>query len=102
MIAEPIFKVPVKDNRFADFKKSTFHPSGLEIAKTTGNIFMVDGRQAGLMVMDAKGNILEVYKLDNKDFAQVESITFDDEGNIYLSSEAGKESAHISLIKISK
>ncbi len=102
MIEDPIFKVPVKDNRFADFKKSIFYPSGLAISKTNGNIFMVDGRQGGLMVMDTKGNIVEVYKLDAKDFAQAESITFDDEGNIFISSEAGKEKAHISQIKISR
>lgn len=104
MEEKPVFKLPAKDNRYkkAGLKKNTFYPSGISIYKPTGHYFIVDGKQAGLLEMDKKGNILNVFDLGTKNFSQAESITFDDKGNIFISSEAGKDKAHISQIKISE
>lgn len=101
---EPVFKIPANDKLYknAGLKKATFFPSGISIYEPTANLFMVDGKQAGLLEMDTQGNILKVYALGKKDFSQAESITFDNEGNIFISSEAGKEKAHITQIKITK
>lgn len=104
MEEKPVFKLLAKDNRYkkAGLKKNTFYPSGISIYKPTGHYFIVDGKQAGLLEMDKKGNILNVFDLGTKNFSQAESITFDDKGNIFISSEAGKDKAHISQIKISE
>lgn len=104
MNQSPAFKIPANDNMYksAGLKKSTFYPSGISIYKPTGNFFIVDGRQAGLLEMNAKGTILKVYSLGMNNFSQAESIAFDDAGNIFISSEAGKDKAHITQIKISK
>lgn len=101
MEEKPVFKLHAKDNRYkkAGLKKNTFYPSGISIYKPTGHYFIVDGKQAGLLEMDKKGNILNVFDLGTKNFSQAESITFDDKGNIFISSEAGKDKAHISQIK---
>ncbi len=100
----PVFKIPASDKIYqnAGLKKATFFPSGISIYEPTGNLFIVDGKQAGLLEMDTKGNILKVYSLGKNNFSQAESITFDNAGNIFISSEAGKEKAHITQIEISK
>ncbi len=101
---KPVFKLPANDERYkmAGLKKDTFYPSGISMYKPTGHYFMVDGRQAGLLEMDEKGKVLKVYDLGTKNFSQAESITFDDKGNIFISSEAGKDKAHITQIKIAE
>ena len=102
MDENPVFKIPVKSDKYlkAGLKKASFYTSGISFYEATGHLFIVDGRQAGLMEMDEGGNILKIYSLGIKDFSQAESITFDKEGNIFVSSEAGKEKAHISQIKL--
>lgn len=98
----PVFKIPTSSNLYeqANLKKGTFYPSGISVNKASGHYFIVDGRQAGVLELDENGNLLKVYQLNKKDFAQPESVTFDAAGNIYISSEAGKGKAHISLVKI--
>lgn len=77
-----------------------FMPSGIAIHPVSGDIYVTEGRNPKLMVMDAEGNIKQVYKLDKSDFNQPEGITFSSTGNLYISNEGTKKPGNILEVKL--
>jgi uncharacterized protein YjiK len=65
-----------------------FGPSGVAVQPKTGNIYVLSSINKVLVVLNPKGKIIEMVKLDKTIFVQPEGITFDPDGTLYISSEA--------------
>jgi uncharacterized protein YjiK len=65
-----------------------FGPSGVAVQPQTGNIYIISSVNKVLVVLNPKGKILEIVKLDKTVFAQPEGIAFDANGTLYISTEA--------------
>lgn len=85
--------MPVKhDNERIDWNKlsnaSILHPSAVAIHPLTKEIYIVASIEKLLLVLDPQYNVLTEYKLPAATFQQPEGVTFDNEGNLYISNEA--------------
>ena len=98
MQAEPIFGINMNDTVFKDIRgdkaKNTFKPSGMNIHPKTGEIYIVDGAESRLLILDAQGNPRQLYFLNKEEFPQPEGLTFDASGNLFISSEGSPGSIH--------
>jgi len=72
-----------------------YSPSGIDIDPITGDIYIVSNRGKLLTVFDKEKNLKGVYFLSEKIFGQPEGLTFDENGNLYISNEARSTKANI-------
>ncbi|WP_179004897.1 SdiA-regulated domain-containing protein [Winogradskyella forsetii] len=80
--------------------EKTFNPSDIAIHPKTKNIYVIDGKDPKLLILNSKGQILKVFELDKRKFAQPEGITFSEDGRLYISNEATDESANILEVQL--
>jgi uncharacterized protein YjiK len=81
---------------------SVLHPSAVAIHPLTKEIYVVASIEKLLLVLDAQYNILAEYALPASTFQQPEGITFDKEGNLYISNEGNETKPTIIQIPIKK
>lgn len=98
MPQQPVYSLPLKDQIFVKSKKS-IRPSAINIHPVTGDIYIVDGPSARLLIMDNKGALKTLHTL-GKQFVQAEGITFSPGGDLYISNEGKKEPANILRVKL--
>lgn len=86
----------------SSFAKSTvrrrlnvFGPSAVDIDPMTGLIYVLSARGKLLTVWNETGEARGIYFLKNSMYYQPEGLCFDDEGNLYISNEAGVRHANI-------
>lgn len=95
-ISENDFKL-----NWADVKGSVLlHPSAVAVHPQTREIYLLASIEKLLLVTDRSGKLAAEYKLDPKQFQQPEGITFDAEGNLFISNEAGEKKPTIISIPI--
>ena len=70
-------------------------PSAAAIHPLTGEVFMISSSGKWLMVLDQEFLPKEIYELDPRLFNQPEGITFDPEGNLYISNEGGRGKSNL-------
>jgi len=75
-----------------------FHPSAVAIHPKTKEIYVLASIEKALIVLDTSHKLIAEYKLPSKTFQQPEGITFDEQGNLYISNEAGD--ANPTIVKI--
>ena len=100
----PSYELGFTDGELAEVKKQdveeTFYPSEINRDPTSGNLLVLEAETPRLLLLDSKGNPLELYLLDEKNFPQPESLTFDEAGRLYISSEGDPATIHrVSLKK---
>ena len=99
IMPEPIYELDMKSSEFKDFAKKkaykTFGPSDMAIHPKTGDIYILDGKNPKLLILDPKGNPKKIHLFDEKDFPQPEGITFSPDGKLYISNEANDGAATI-------
>lgn len=72
-------------------KGHSFSPSGVAVHPISGEIYVISSALKRLAVLDpASGALKAVVRLDKKILPQPEGISFDPQGNLYLSSEGKK------------
>jgi len=94
----PIFELDMNDKLIANSTKKLskrFRPSEIEIHPETGEVYLLDAKNPRMLIMDQQGKFKKVYKLDKDKFNQPEGITFQPDGSIYISNEAGSDPANI-------
>jgi uncharacterized protein YjiK len=64
-----------------------FKPSGLAVHPETGHIFVIATVGKLLVILDARGSIIDMIPLDPDIFLQPEGIAFSPSGDLYISSE---------------
>ena len=104
MDQQPVFKIDLQNKVFGNGsdkkKKSTINPSGISIHPVSGDLYIIDGRNTQLLIMDAGGNIRELYTLNSKEFAQPEGIAFNAAGDLFIANEGTKQPGNIVQVKI--
>jgi uncharacterized protein YjiK len=77
----------------------TFNPSEIAVHPKTNDIYVLEGKNPKLLILDANGTLKSVYKLDEINFPQPEGMTFSEEGDLYISNEAANGTATIHLVE---
>lgn len=83
-------------------EKSDFEPSGIAIQPFSRDIYVISSVGKLLVILDAKGKFKKVIKLSPVLFKQPEGITFDSEGNLYISNEGRKGRGNILMFRYIK
>ncbi len=91
--AVPETEEPGKKSK--DKKGKTVHPSEIALQPKTGELYVLNGPEATLLVLDKGGAVVQEYALDKKDFSQAEGLIITPEGTVYISNEGGKGKATI-------
>lgn len=103
-IANKLFKIEMNDNVLHEFehKKSrkTLMPSEIAINPKTNEMYVLEGKDPKLLILEKTGKIKKVYLLHKDIFPQPEGITFSENGTLYISNEANKGSATILKVKL--
>jgi len=73
----------------------SFAPSAMAIDPINSNIYILSTRGGILTVMDSNRALLGIYFLSRHTYGQPEGITFDQDGNMYISNEAKSTKANI-------
>ena len=97
MPAEPVFKINMQQEALSGNKKRSFQimPSDIAIHPLTKDMYITDGRNSMVLILDAAGNFKNLYALNSKDFHQPEGITFHSNGEMFISNEDVKRSGNI-------
>lgn len=103
MSKEPAITLDLSDKMFAQGgknKKSDFQPSSISIHRTRGDIYVLEGTNQRLLILDNKGNPQQLVHLDKSEFAQPEGITFSPEGDMFISNEGKSGSGNILKVSL--
>lgn len=82
----PLFLIDVKKIKSVSGKKK-FKPAAIAYHHFRGTYFIIDSMNALLVELSGDGNMLNLFNLSNSILPQPEGLTFDREGNMYISSE---------------
>jgi uncharacterized protein YjiK len=100
---KPVYEIDLSDSALKKkddddekelYKK--FLPSDLAINPIKSDIYITDGVNCSLLILDKAGKLKSYFKLDKDDFPQPEGITFSAKGDLYISTEGVKKSGAIS------
>ena len=93
LLKKPFFTIDARELKAYQPGK-TFNPSGIAIHPKTNDIYMIGSKSLKLIIrLDAKGRkLLGEKELKDKLFNQPEGISFLENGDLVLASEAGKKS----------
>lgn len=100
---KPVFKLDMKDKLLENSGKNRskrFRPSEIEIHPKTGEIYLLDAKDPKLIIADGSGKFKRIYTLDEDKFNQPEGLTFNPDGSLFISNEAGSGPANIIEVKI--
>ena len=84
----PIIKLNIKDILSQSGNKK-FKPSAIAIHPITKTIYIVDSVGKVLVELSREGQVLSIQILAKRLFAQPEGMAFDEDGNLFISSEKG-------------
>lgn len=100
----PIVKINLKADLLKDFQHKkidkTLRPSDIAIHPYTQEVYILEGKNPKLLVLNKKGQLLKVLPLDQQTFAQPEGITFNNEGSLFISNEATNDWANILEVQL--
>ncbi len=100
----PVLKIDLTHSIFNESNKkkpeNILRPSEIAIHPVTGDIYIIDGGSARLLIMDARGKINNLYQLRSSEFPQPEGIAFSPTGELFVSNEGGKGVGNILKISI--
>jgi len=103
LIKQPVFKIDMNNKIFTELKaikkkgkkSEMMMPSGIAIHPITGDIYITEGRNPKLLILDISGNIKNLYQLNKNEFSQPEGITFSLSGELFISNEGVKDAGNI-------
>ena len=93
---------PIKPEDIKGKGKGKFHPSGLAKNPVTHEWYIISSVNKLLLVLDEQWKVTAYYPLDPSLFKQPEGITFNHNGDMYISNEGGEGDANILLFKYRK
>ncbi|SNR51882.1 MULTISPECIES: SdiA-regulated domain-containing protein [Hymenobacter] len=74
-----------------------FSPSAVAVHPLTHHIFVLSARQNGIVELDEAGALVAAQPLSSELFPQPEGLAFTANGELYISTEAGKKSGHATI-----
>jgi len=100
----PVVAIDLKNEKLKAFQHNkiykTFNPSDIAIHPKTKDIYVLEGKDPKLLVLNSKGDLLKVHKLNEHQFQQPEGLTFNNEGQLFISNEANGKSANILEVEL--
>lgn len=93
------YKKDDNDDKGKDLYKN-FLPSDIAINPINSDVYIIDGVNSSLLIMDKSGKLKSFFKLDKDDFPQPEGITFSSTGDLFLSTEGVKHNSIIARVNI--
>lgn len=80
-------------------KNMPFMPSEIAVHPQTEEIYILASEGMGLLIFSATGELRQLYRLDPNIFEQPEGLTFEPNGDMYISSEGKNGAAKICFFK---
>jgi DNA-binding beta-propeller fold protein YncE len=104
MAETPVLKIdltnPLLEEEGKKKSGGEFYPSEIALHPTTGDIYILDGKDAKLLIMDAEGNDKNLFQLNTSDFPQAEGQAFSPDGELFVSNEGGDGKGTILKVSI--
>ena len=96
LVEAPVFKIDLEHKLFEKVKKKkVLAPSEIAIHPNTGEILIIDGPSARLLILENNGTLKHFYQLNPNDFPQAEGLSFNNGGELFISNEGGKNKGTI-------
>lgn len=96
---KPIITISEKEIKKKYNNANYFAPSGIAIHPITKNIFVLTSVGKMMAEYSTEGKLLNVFDLDYPHFQQPEGISFDKNGDLYISNEAKGKKANLLKFK---
>lgn len=100
---EPILTMTFKEKIFDDLdgndRSRSFYPSEVIRHPKTGKFLILEANKPHLLILNRDGDAEALHRLDPNIFPQPEGLTFDAQGNLYISSEGSPGTIHRVTIK---
>ena len=100
----PTYKIDLNDKVLKAYKEKkiehTLSPSEIAIHPKTHDIYVLEGKQPKLLILNSQGQLKKAYKLDQINFPQPEGMTFSADGKLYISNESVGKGATIHLVEM--
>ncbi|MBD0376057.1 MAG: SdiA-regulated domain-containing protein [Flavisolibacter sp.] len=91
MPQEPVYKInlddPVFEGAKGKNKATVIQPSEIQVHPLTNEIYILEGTNPKLLILDENGKAKKLYAMQKKDFPQAEGLTFSPNGELYISNE---------------
>lgn len=95
----PVYKVMFSDPVFRNISKKVsrrlLRPSEITVHPETGKIYILEGMDPKLLILDASGAPEAIFRLSKDQFQQAEGLTFGSSGELYISNEGKRDPANI-------
>lgn len=106
MEEEPAFEIKFNDPVFKVLKQELNHhiirPSEISVNPTNGDIYILEGTNPKILVLNSSGKIKKLHVLKEEQFRQAEGLTFDAAGNLYISNEGSGGLGNILKVTLNK
>lgn len=101
-VNSPAYRIEMNAEALKEYRgkklHKTFNPSEIAVHPKTNDIYVLEGKNPKLLILDKNGGLKNVYKLDEINFPQPEGMTFSADGDLYISNEAVGGAATIHLV----
>ena len=75
-------------------------PSAIRFHPKTGELYVLEGNQPKLIILDKHGIEREIHLLNTETFPQPEALDFDEKNRLYISNESRRQPATILRVKL--
>lgn len=103
LASTPVYSIDLNNSLFEDGgkkKKQSFKPSALAIHPTNGDLYITEGTDPKLLILDSQGKVKSLVQFSGRDFTQSEGITFNAAGELFISNEGKKGNGNILKVKL--
>ena len=107
MIEEkPAYQIKFNDPAFKileqEINQQIIEPSEVAVHPFTGEIYVLEANKPKLLILNSNGSIKKLHVLREEQFGQPEGLTFDDQGNLYISNEGSGGLGNILKVNLDK
>ncbi|GGK57547.1 hypothetical protein GCM10011405_02070 [Rufibacter glacialis] len=101
---QPVFKLNLNDPLLPQTEKKdlskVWQPSEIAVHPVTGEIYLTEGANPQLFILNPDGSIKARHKLSDAAFYKPEGIAFSPEGELYISNEGKKKAGNILQVQL--
>ncbi|MAZ26170.1 MAG: hypothetical protein CL868_03705 [Cytophagaceae bacterium] len=103
--AKPYVNIDLKSKKLEEFEKKksykTLRPSEIAVHPGTGEVYLLEGVDPKLLILDLEGKIEKIYTFDDDVFPQPEGMTFTPMGDLFISNEGrGSSPGNILMVDL--
>ncbi len=103
-IKERFFTLDGNDEIYKELRggrsSGIIRPSSIRFHPETGELYVLEGNQPKLIILDGNGNETKIHLFDTETFPQPEGLAFDKENRLYISNESRRQPANILRVKL--